>query len=54
MQDCKIDTTNSVYWRHRTVYLGTVQINFEIFWYSMGIVTEMAKTRDKPNKENVP
>jgi len=47
-QDCKIDTSNSTYWQKRTIYLETVQINFEIFWLSMAHVTQLAKSRAAP------
>jgi hypothetical protein len=46
-EDCKIDTTNSVYWSNRTIYLNTVQINFEVFWWSMGRVSELAKISER-------
>jgi len=45
-EDCKIDRSNSVYWQNRTIYLETVQINFEIFWLSMAHVTRLAKLRE--------
>jgi len=47
-QDCKIDISNSTYWQNRTIYLETVQIDFEIFWLSMAHVTQLAKSRVAP------